>query len=57
MNVSLTPELERCVQDRVDSGLYCSASEVVRDGWRLLREHPPDQVQSQKLETKIFPSL
>jgi antitoxin ParD1/3/4 len=38
MNVSLTPELERFVQDRVDSGLYGSASEVVRDGLRLLRE-------------------
>lgn len=38
MNVSLTPELERYVSDKVDSGLYNNASEVVREGLRLLRE-------------------
>jgi hypothetical protein len=30
MNVSLTPELERLVDDKVKSGLYQTASEVVR---------------------------
>ena len=29
MNVSLTPELERLVNEKVDSGLYQTASEVV----------------------------
>ncbi len=38
MNVSLTPELERLVADKVASGLYRSASEVVRDALRLLEE-------------------
>ncbi len=38
MNVSLTQELERWVQSRVDEGLYQSASEVVREGLRLLIE-------------------
>lgn len=39
MNVSLTPELGRWIQERVQSGLYTSASEVVREALRLLREH------------------
>lgn len=38
MNVSVTPELERFVQDLVQSGRYHSASEVFREGLRLL-EH------------------
>ena len=38
MNVSLTPELERFVQEQVENGLYPSASEVLREGLRLLRE-------------------
>lgn len=38
MNVSLTPELERLVQDKVRSGLYYSSSEVIREGLRLLKE-------------------
>ncbi|MEZ5066152.1 MAG: type II toxin-antitoxin system ParD family antitoxin [bacterium] len=36
MNVSLTHELERFVRDRVDTGRYHSASEVIREGLRLL---------------------
>lgn len=36
MNVSLTPELEKWVQSKVQTGLYGSSSEVVRDALRLL---------------------
>lgn len=36
MNVNLTPELERLVQEKVASGLYNNQSEVVREGLRLL---------------------
>jgi antitoxin ParD1/3/4 len=36
MNVSLTPELEKFVSLKVDSGLYNSASEVIREALRLL---------------------
>ena len=38
MNVSLTPELERLVQEKVESGMYQTASEVVRAGLRLLEQ-------------------
>ena len=38
MNVSLTPELERLVNEKVESGLYQTASEVVREALRLLKE-------------------
>ena len=48
MNVSLTPELERYVQRKLDSGLYGSASEVIRDGLRLLQER--DQLFEGRLE-------
>ncbi len=35
MNVSLTPELEKAVKEKVDSGLYNNASEVIREALRL----------------------
>jgi antitoxin ParD1/3/4 len=37
MNVSLTPELEQLVHEKVASGLYQTASEVVREALRLLQ--------------------
>ena len=47
MNVSLTPELEKFVNTKVESGRYNSASEVVREALRLLEEH--DQARSRQL--------
>ena len=38
MNISLTEQLEKFVSEQVQSGAYQSASEVVRDGLRLLAE-------------------
>lgn len=38
MNISLTPELEQLVNDKVHSGMYQTASEVIREGLRLLKE-------------------
>lgn len=47
MNVSLTPELESLVHDKVNSGLYTSASEVVREALRLLNDR--DTIQQQRM--------
>ncbi len=38
MNISLTPELEKFIESKVKSGFYSSASEVVREGLRLLSD-------------------
>jgi antitoxin ParD1/3/4 len=48
MNVSLTPELEKIINFKVQSGLYNSASEVVREGIRLLQQR--DEIRQMKLE-------
>lgn len=50
MNVSLTDKLEEFVSELVENGRYRSASEVVREGLRLL-EIREAQLQS-KPETK-----
>lgn len=49
MNVSLTPELEQVINFKVQSGLYNSASEVVREGLRLLQQR--DEIRELKLES------
>ena len=41
MQVKLTPELDRLVEEKVASGLYESPSEVVREALRLLFEREP----------------
>jgi antitoxin ParD1/3/4 len=43
LNVSLTPELDQFVQDRVASGRYQTASEVIREGLRLLENQERDR--------------
>ena len=43
LNVSLTPELEEFVRERVDKGRYQTASEVVREGLRLLELRERDR--------------
>ena len=48
MNVSLTPELEKLVNERVQSGMYSSASEVVREALRLLNDQ--EELRRRKLE-------
>ena len=48
MNVNLTPQLEELVRSKVASGLYTSASEVVREALRLMDEQ--DRLREAKLE-------
>lgn len=48
MNISLTPQLEELVKRKVDSGLYVSASEVMREALRLLEER--DRLKAMRLE-------
>lgn len=38
MNVSLTPELDRYIEEKVKSGRYRSASEVVRESLRVMQQ-------------------
>ena len=47
MNVSLTPELEQYVNGKVQSGRYQTASEVIREGLRLLQER--EELHQQKV--------
>ena len=48
MNVSLPPELEARVRQRVESGMYGSASEVIREALRLFEAY--EQIKMVKLE-------
>lgn len=47
MNVSLSPELERLIEEKVKSGMYNSASEVIRAGLRLMQEQ--DELRQMRL--------
>jgi antitoxin ParD1/3/4 len=47
MNISLTPHLEELIREKVASGSYNSASEVVREALRLLEQE--DQLRTLKL--------
>ena len=55
MNVSLTPELENFVNEKVKSGLYNSASEVLRESLRLLKERDMlKEIQLSELRREIM---
>ena len=48
MNVNLTPQLEELVRSKVHSGMYTSASEVVREALRLMDEQ--DRLRKARLD-------
>jgi antitoxin ParD1/3/4 len=47
MNISLTPELEQYIQEKVNSGFYTSVSEVIRESLRLM--HTYDDLQRNQI--------
>jgi len=62
MNVSLTPELAKFVEKEVESGLYQTASEVIRAGLRRLKEDqavrlPKAPKTLEELEAQLLQSI
>ena len=58
MNVHLTPELAQLVQEKINSGRYSSASEVVREALRLLEQKDElHAVRLQQLRSRIDKGL
>ena len=53
MHVSLTPELEQLVKTQVESGLYNSSSEVVREALRLWSEQQQYKKKMEILRAKL----
>lgn len=54
MNISLPQQLEQWVKQRVDTGMYDSASEVIREALRLLREQEDlKQLRTQELRRQL----
>ncbi len=47
MKVSLTPELEELIQEKINSGQYTSVSEIIAEGLRLLDER--DKLKAARL--------
>jgi Arc/MetJ-type ribon-helix-helix transcriptional regulator len=52
MSVHLTPELEKRIEQKVESGRYSSANDVVSEALRLLDERPEDSDASPSTGTK-----
>lgn len=48
MNISMTPELEQLVHAKVKSGMYQSASELMREALRLLAER--DELHKRRID-------
>ncbi len=47
MNINLTPQLEQYIQQKVATGRYNNASEIIREALRLMEE------RDQERETKL----
>jgi putative addiction module CopG family antidote len=51
MSISLPPELARAIAQRVEGGLYTSASELIREALRLLLK--VEEAQQAQIEKRI----
>lgn len=58
MNISLTNELEEFVHGKVETGMYLSASEVIREALRMLQERDKlRELKFKQLKEEIEPAL
>ena len=57
MNVSLSLPLEEYVSKKVESGLYNSASEVIREALRLLQEKEQKRERKAQLDELLIERL
>ena len=55
MNVSLTPDLEALIREKVESGRYTSSSEVLREALRLLEQR--DREREERLRVALATGL
>ncbi|MFK4445203.1 antitoxin ParD1/3/4 [Caballeronia udeis] len=53
MNVNLTPKLEEMVKDKVATGLYNNASEVVREALRLMEARDRHEVLREEAQKGV----
>ncbi len=55
MHVSLTDQLEKMVKDKVASGMYNNASEVIRESLRFMETHEEwiYQIKLDKLKSEV----
>ena len=55
MNISLTPAFEQIIKNKVESGLYNNASEVVREALRFMQtnEELIYQIKLDRLKNKL----
>ena len=58
MDVTLTPDLERRIAEKVDAGLYATPGEAVREGLRLLfNADPAPEARMARLDAEIDSGL
>ena len=54
MNITLTPELERLVREKVETGYYNSVTELIRDALLLLDEREKlERIKTESLKKEI----